>query len=239
MQRDTCVCVFLKPPVAGTVKTRLVPAVGPDGAAALAEAFFHDTWDCVQSLDWAVPIVASTELPQASFLRQENYEIWLQGEGDLGARIEKILAQALTQTHFAVALGADSPGIPKRLLEEAHRKLQTADAVLGPCEDGGFYLLGIRRCPSQMLANLPWSQDTTFASTLDRLRTLGMETQVLETWFDVDRPEDLERIAKLHKTGALHAPNTAKTLNRLHDALAHAQASTCVFSSDCGGIRAR
>ena len=239
MQRDTCVCVFLKPPVAGTVKTRLMPAVGPDGAAALAEAFFHDTWDCVQCLDWAVPIVASAELPQAGFLRQENYEIWLQGEGDLGARIEQILAQALTRTRFAVALGADSPGIPKRLLEEAHRKLQSADAVLGRCEDGGFYLLGVRKCPSQMLANLPWSQDTTFASTLDRLRTLGMKTQTLDTWFDVDRPEDLDRIAKLHETGAVHAPNTIRTLDRLRSARSQGLASGSVFSSDCGGIRAR
>ncbi len=226
MQRDTSVCVFFKPPVPGKVKTRLIPAVGAEGASELAVAFFRDTWDCVQSLDWAVPVVASTELAESGLLRQPHFEVWLQGEGDLGCRLERILTKALTRTRFAIALGADSPGIPARLLEQAHDALLSADAVLGPCDDGGFYLLGIRRCPPQMLARIPWSQSTTLAYTLDRLHALGMTTALLESWFDIDRPEDLEQTAKLLAGGSLNAPHTANALARLYGAQASELAAT-------------
>ncbi len=226
MQRDTCVCIFFKTPVPGKVKTRLIPAVGADGAAALAEAFFRDTWDSVKSLDWAVPIVASTEFPQSGFLRQPNFEVWLQGYGDLGKRLEKILTAALTRTRFGIALGADSPGIPARLLEQAHDALLSADAVLGPSDDGGFYLLGIRHCPPNMLSGIPWSQPTTFACTLERLRELGMKTAILEPWFDIDRPEDLERTTKSLAGGLIKAPYTAKTLAALYGLPAPGSAAT-------------
>src|SRR5258708_38692520 len=196
MGEDTCICVFLKPPLPGKVKTRLIPAVSAEGAAALAEAFFRDTWNCVESLNWAVPIVASTESLGLGVLPRPDIQVWLQGGGDLGARIERILRRALTQAPMAMALGADSPGIPPSFLEQAHEALRSADAVLGPCEDGGFYLLSVRDCPPGLLAGIPWSQSTTFACTLDRLRERGLKATVLDPWYDIDRPEDLERLLR-------------------------------------------
>jgi uncharacterized protein len=213
MERDTCVCVFLKPPLPGRVKTRLIPTVGAESAAALAEAFFHDTWDFVESLSWAEPIVASTDSLKAEVLPRPDSRVWLQGDGDLGARIERILSRALTLAPFAMALGADSPGIPARFLERAHEALQSADAVLGPCEDGGFYLLGVRDCPPGLLAGIPWSQATTFASTLNRLGERGLKTTVLDPWYDIDRPEDLEHLCSQLASGAITALHTAKVLS--------------------------
>lgn len=72
-------------------------------------------------------------------------EIWLQGEGDLGARLERILSCALKSSLFAIAIGGDTPGLPSDLFEQARAALHVADAVIGPSEDGGFYLLGMRR----------------------------------------------------------------------------------------------
>lgn len=209
---DTCICVFVKPPLVGKVKTRLIPAVGAEGAASLAEAFFRDTWNCVESLNWAFPIVASTDSLDPRLLPQPDTQVWLQGGGDLGARIERILSRALTQAPLAMALGADSPGIPAILLERAHEALRSTDAVLGPCDDGGFYLLGVRECPPGLLAGIPWSQSTTFARTLDRLNERGLKSIVLDPWYDIDRPEDLERLSGQLASGAIVAPNTLKVL---------------------------
>lgn len=218
MGKDTRVCVFLKPPIAGKVKTRLVPAVGAEGAAALAEAFFRDTWNCVEALSWAIPIVASTDSLSPKILPRPETQVWLQGGGDLGARIERILRRALTQSPFAMALGADSPGIPRSFLEHAHEALRSADAVLGPCDDGGFYLLGVRECPPGLLTGIPWSQSTTFAHTLDRLNQLGMKSTVLDPWYDIDCPQDLDRLRGDVEKGAIAAPHTASALATLQAA---------------------
>lgn len=218
MKPDTCICVFVKPPVAGKVKTRLIPIVGADGAAALAEAFFRDTWNCVESLSWALPVVATTDRLDRNVIPVPETEMWLQGGGDLDARIERILRRALMEAPFAIALGADSPGIPKEFLDHAHEALQSADAVLGPCEDGGFYLLGVRQCPPGLLSGVPWSQSTTFARTLDRLNELGLKSTILDPWYDIDRPEDLDRLRSDVARGAIAAPNTARALATLQNA---------------------
>jgi len=211
------ICIFAKPPVAGQVKTRLAAVLGHERAAALASAFLEDTIDAVRRLNWARPALASTEPVERNDLR-----VLLQGEGDLGARIERVLAAALQLERTAdrlqptasgaaaIAIGADSPALPERLLEAARAGLLRADAVLGPADDGGFYLLGLRACPEGLLAGLPWSAADTCARTLDRLRERGLRVEVLEPWFDVDRPEDLDRLRELLRTGQLDAPRTAR-----------------------------
>jgi uncharacterized protein len=218
MTRDTCICVFVKPPVAGKVKTRLIPIVGANGAAALAEAFFRDTWNCVESLSWALPVVATPGAIDRDIIPRIEAQVWLQGGGDLDARIERILRRALMQAPFAIALGADSPGIPSQFLDCAHEALRSADAVLGPCEDGGFYLLGVRQCPVGLLSGIPWSQSNTFARTLDRLDELGLKSTILDPWYDIDRPEDLDRLRSDVARGVIAAPNTASALAMLYNA---------------------
>jgi len=83
---------------------------------------------------------------------------------------------------------------------------------VGPCEDGGFYLLGLRRCPPGLLRELPWSAPHTFMQTLSRLRERGLTTTVIAPWFDVDRPADLACLRALIARGELHAPATARAL---------------------------
>lgn len=214
MDRDGCICVFAKPPQAGDVKTRLIPLLGKDAAAALAEAFLLDTWAAVCDLPWARAIIASTGTLNRP-LGQRAPEVWLQGEGDLGARLERIFTRALESSSFALTLGADSPGLPASHLERARLALAEAEAVIGPCDDGGFYLLGLRRCPSELLAGISWSQSNTFAQTLAKLEAAGLRVRVLEPWFDVDRPRDLARLRGLLALGDVYAPKTAEVLDRL------------------------
>jgi uncharacterized protein len=209
---EATICVFAKPPRAGEVKTRLAAAIGAAQAAALARAFLEDTWVAASVPPWARTVLASTEPSAVELAGWRRGHIWPQGTGDLGERLERVLRRALRESPMALAIGTDTPGLPPALLFEARSALRGADAVLGPCEDGGFYLLGLRRCPPELLRDLPWSSADTFQRTATRLRARGLRTAVISPWFDVDRPEDLECLRALVARGELHAPRTARAL---------------------------
>lgn len=211
------ILVFAKAPVAGEVKTRLASAIGAEAAADLARAFLIDTWAQVQSTAGgrARPVLALSGDPSAIDLG--GAEVWPQGGGDLGERLARGIQKALDDegAPWVIAIGADSPGMPSSLLSGAIRALDEADSVLGPCDDGGFYLLGLRRCPAGLLDDLPWSEATTFGATLARLRERGLTTAILGAFFDIDRPDDIERLAALHARGEVSAPATAAAIDRL------------------------
>jgi rSAM/selenodomain-associated transferase 1 len=210
--RRGCIAVFAKPPRPGEVKTRLAPDLGEAGAAALAGAFFLDTWASVSSVEWADVVLATTDVGAPEWQLPEGTPVWAQGEGDLGQRMEHVLSRALARYPFALAVGTDAPGLPDTLLRAARHALSGADAVLGPSEDGGFYLVGLRRCPTGLFADLPWSADQTFDRTLERFRVRGLRTAVLPPWFDVDTGADLDRLRKLLAAGRVVAPETARVL---------------------------
>ncbi len=204
------VCIFTNPPLPRKTKTRLIPALGEQGAADLARAMLLDTVEMVQSLDWALPVLTvSAPMPEDLKLPGEP-EQWLQGSGDLGERQERMLNRALAQAPAALLIGTDLPGLPGRLLEEARQALEQADAALGPAEDGGFYLLGLRRCPEGILSELPWSSPDTFNATRKQLKRLGLKVEVISSWFDVDCPEDLERVKAALESGEVEAPHLAQ-----------------------------
>lgn len=208
-----CVCVFAKPPRPGQVKTRLAPALGPAGSARLARAFFADTWRMVSGLRWAVPILATTDVDAAEWQRLPlSTRIWSQGKGSLGSRMERVLRQALDAQPIAIGIGTDSPGLPSALLVAARDALRSYDAVLGPSDDGGFYLIGLRCCPEGLFDGITWSSSETRTQTIRRLRQLGLTVTTLPPWFDVDRPSDVDRLRVLASTGQLAAPETTRVL---------------------------
>ncbi|MBA3914418.1 MAG: TIGR04282 family arsenosugar biosynthesis glycosyltransferase [Acidobacteriales bacterium] len=206
-----CVCIFAKHPKPGDVKTRLAATVGAELASDLAQAFLDDTWTALKEIPWLTPVIASTEVLPG----QDHGEIWLQGEGPLGDRIEGILRRALLQSPAAFAIGADAPALPTRLLEQARKALGKADAVLGPSHDGGFYLLGLKTCPPGLLRDIPWSDPRTCEMTFARLRSLHFEVAMLDGWFDVDTYADLARLSESIAVGAIAAPKTEVILRNI------------------------
>jgi rSAM/selenodomain-associated transferase 1 len=205
------VCVFARPPVPGQTKTRLARTVGDERAAALAAAFLADTWALVTSLPWARPVIASTGAMPDGLV--PGASVWPQGDGTLDQRIERILGRALAEVPGgAIALGADSPGLPRALLDEAHARLRAGDAVIGPADDGGFYLLGLRRCPPGLLAGVPWSCAETCAAVERRLAQHRLPVATLGRWFDVDHGDDLARLRVLLAADPARAPATAAVL---------------------------
>ena len=206
------ICIFAKPPEAGKVKTRLVPALGEQRASELAEAFLQDTVAMVRRCAWAHCRIAATEVFERSYFLSD--EVWLQGEGDLGMRMEGIFRRGLQQFEMEFALGADSPGLDPACLSHAREKLLCADAVLGGTRDGGFYLLGMKACPEGILGNIPWSHPQTHIETATRFHHRGWRTASINNWFDIDTPEDLYRILPTMEGDLTSAPNTLALLRR-------------------------
>jgi len=107
-------------------------------------------------------------------------------------------------------------------LEETRRALQGGfDAVLGPTEDGGYDLLALKQCPEGLLAELPWSQPSTFEATKLRLEERGLRVALLPKWWDIDEVEDLERLRQLlqNEEAAARAPATAAVMSSLDSAM--------------------
>lgn len=207
------VCVFAKPPVPGRVKTRLASAVGDARAAGIAAAMLGDVWSVVNNTAGTFPVLAAAE-PGAFALDVPEERIWLQPSGDLGLRIECILRRGLESASAAIALGADSPLLTTVQLSEAMDALQSGDAVLGPCSDGGFYLLGLRCCPPGLLAGIRWSSTQTLRETEARMDAHGISSSRLVTLMDVDTAADLQQLRiDLRNSPPQIAPLTRKWLD--------------------------
>lgn len=207
-----CLCVFAKPPRRGEVKTRLARAYGAEAAVAMAQAFFTDTWSALSCVAWADVILATTDTANPGVDLPAGTTVWPQGDGTIGDRMERVLRRALETHTAAIALGTDSPGMPMTRLDAARAALEQSHAVIGPSTDGGFYLLGLRRCPPALLADLPWSSPDTSQATIERLRAVGLTTSVIAPWFDVDEPDDVTLLRHLLHMGHILAPATAKVL---------------------------
>lgn len=187
------VCVFAKPLIPGRVKTRLIPFVGDIAAAQLASAMLRDVWSVVERAAGVVPVLAAAEAGPFG-IEVESERVWLQGRGDLGSRIERILRRGLETGPAAIAVGADLLLLTTDHIDEALECLRRRDAVLGPSDDGGFYLLAMHDCPQGLLADLAWSNEETCEQTARRLEAHGMSIGRIRSLFDVDTISELERL---------------------------------------------
>jgi rSAM/selenodomain-associated transferase 1 len=201
-----------KVPAAGEVKTRLCPPLTPAAAATLARCFLLDRVEQLGGLELAEPLVAFAPAEREAELRQ-LLPPWLtlvpQQGADLGARMDRLLTDLLGAGYpGAIALGTDSPTLPTAYLREGCAALldQRADVVLGPSEDGGYYLVGLRRPAPALFRDMPWSTPAVLAETVARARRLGLEVWLLPTWFDVDRGADLVRLRAPAAAGEPYGP---------------------------------
>jgi glycosyltransferase A (GT-A) superfamily protein (DUF2064 family) len=149
-----------------------------------------DVWRTIESCAGVRPILASTRPGDFPVCISPEH-LWLQGDGDLGQRIERILTRALLDSAAVIAVGADSPALTVVHLKAALQALEIADAVIGPSIDGGFYLLGLRQCRSGLFCSLEWSTVQTRRALRMRLEEEKFAIAELELLFDVDTFDDL------------------------------------------------
>lgn len=195
----TVVAVFAKAARPGAVKTRLIPLLGEEGAAALHVKLVRRTLDTLRAASLPGAQLHCTPGTDDPFFRfcSGHYGVTLhdQAAGDLGKRMQVALKNALASHAAALLVGTDCPALTARHLRQAEHALRDgADAVFAPCEDGGYALIGLSRVDAKLFDGIAWGSDSVMASTRDRLKQLGWRWTELETLWDVDRPEDYDRL---------------------------------------------
>ncbi len=202
--------VFTKPARPGRVKTRLIGELDAEQAAALHAAFLSDLLERLAGggfdlrIAWALE--PGEEAPPAPGFRQEG--------GDLGERLFHGLARAARDHGRVAAVGSDHPDLPLATVERAFAELETAEIVLGPAEDGGYYLVGARAeaLRPELFEGIAWSTGGVFEATVERCQRLGLRLARLPVAADVDTPADLERLAAALERGEADCPRTRALL---------------------------
>lgn len=199
---NPAVAIMVKQPLAGSVKTRLCPPLRPEQAADLYRCFLVDKLAQVRRAASAARYLAYTPPEAEGFFRElagEGFSLIPQkGEG-LGPRLAGLAARLLAGGHPAVVIiDSDTPSLPDRFLAEAVSLLrgEQADAVFGPAEDGGYYLVGLRRPAPTLFEGIAWSTASVLDQTLSRLAATDLTVRLVPAWYDVDTGPDLERLRR-------------------------------------------
>lgn len=211
----TCaLIVFAKAPVAGFAKTRLIPQLGPEGAAALADRLLTHALEKAQAANigpvelCCAPDDKHPALQAAA--RRYGATLTQQGDGDLGARMQRAFARCLVEHDCAITIGTDAPSLDSTYLREAAAQLRGLDAVFGPAFDGGYTLIGLRRAYASLFNGMPWSTAHVMHETRMRLQALGIAHAELATLHDVDEPADLAFLPTEWQSSIPVTPTTEK-----------------------------
>jgi hypothetical protein len=210
-----------KVPGATAVKSRLHPVLGASLATRLYDCFLRDRLDALATVAGIDRVVAFTP-PEAreamARLTPPGFALVAQRGMDLGARLHGLLAELLASGHpGAIAIDSDSPTLPMHYVAEAARVLATgaAEVVIGPCDDGGYYLIGVRSPHPNLFEGIPWSTDRVLPLTLERARQDGLRTHMLAAWFDVDTETDLARLEATLATQVTGPRRTMKLIREI------------------------
>lgn len=205
MMSDPCppgrLLIFAKAPIPGQVKTRLMPALGAQGASVLHQRLVQDT--LVRAADVAniaVELWCAPPLEHPFFSAcASHYGVRLcpQGDGDLGQRMAQAFTTTLAEAPWAILVGTDVPSLTAADLTAAATALAEGEtAVLTPAEDGGYVLIGLSQMDMSLFTAIPWSGPTVAEHTRARLKALGWRWREFPCRWDVDRVEDLTRLAR-------------------------------------------
>lgn len=210
--------VFAKVPQPGKVKTRLTSLVSPAEAADLYEAFLSDALASYLQLEVDVHLYfGPSERAVPAHLQPEGISLHEQKGAGLGPRMAAAFAERFVAGYSqCVIIGTDHPTLPVAFVMQAFGVLdEPASIVIGPSEDGGYYLLGMNSFYPQLFDGMAYSHADVFHQTLDRASGTGATIHVLPPWYDVDEPEALQRLIGDIATSNLSLPRTRKVLSQL------------------------
>lgn len=190
-----CLIVMAKAPLAGLAKSRLVPALGESGAAALAQRLLvHAVQQAAAARFDSLQLCVTPATAHPLFQRlQRELALVLseQGSGDLGARMHRALARALATHAHALLVGTDVPALDAAMLQAADAALVHADVVFVPALDGGYALVGLKRPLPALFEGVTWSTGRVLAQTRERAAAAGLRVAELPPVADIDEPADL------------------------------------------------
>jgi rSAM/selenodomain-associated transferase 1 len=209
--RADALAVMAKAPIAGEVKTRLVPPFTQEQAADLYRALLLDQLEHLSRLTVAelyLVFAPNSAAPLMWQLAPPNFYCFAQRGGDLGERMNAAFIDLWQLGHRSVVvIGSDLPALPLTILETAFDLLATSihQVVLGPSHDGGYYLVGMNQPTPEIFQDMRWSHDQVLAQTTDKLSKLGIPPALLPAWFDIDSVEDLKQLEALPEPATRNA----------------------------------
>ncbi len=232
MSLSPAVAVMAKVPGVSSVKSRLHAVLTAERATELYRCFLMDRLDAVAGLPAVSPVVAFTPVEAESLMRTltpRDFRLVPQRGADLGERLSTLLAGLLEDGHAgAIAIDSDSPTLPMAYVAGAAKILAEGvhDVVLGPCEDGGYYLIGLRSPQPHLFEGIPWSTDAVLDTTLEKAHDRGLSVHILPRWFDVDTEADLNRLHTDMTASSHGLLRTYAFVQQLFGALDHGQSGS-------------
>jgi rSAM/selenodomain-associated transferase 1 len=193
--------IMVKQPLPGRVKTRLCPPLTHEQAVELYRCFLLDKMAQVRRVPAGAPYLAFTPQEAEEFFRDlasEAFSVVPQEGSNLGERLDRLSARLLAAGHPGVVIiDSDTPNLPDHYLAEAVERIgdRGTDAIFGPAEDGGYYLVGLRRPLPALFQGITWSTPVVLEQTLRHAAAVGLRVHLLPPWFDVDTAKDLVRLA--------------------------------------------
>jgi len=218
--------VVAKQPAPGQTKTRLSPPLMGEQAASLYECFLLDTLEMIREAQKQLaftPIIAYLPVGGEDYFRQiaPDFELLLQVGNDLSERLNNATTHCLTNGYDqTIIMDSDSPSLPVRCLVEAFQGLESADVTLGPCDDGGYYLIGLKQPAPSLFLTVTMSTPQVTADTLDRAKQARLAVKMLPDCYDIDYVDDLKRLMnELKHLPDTVAPQTRKFLKAYAEAM--------------------
>ena len=197
--------VVAKQPAPGKTKTRLSPPLKPEQASKLYECFLTDTLDLVRHVKQVQPVIAFLPVGAEAYFQQlaPDFDLIQQDGPDLGARLDNAISSYLSRGYQRVVImNSDSPTLPSDHLSQAFAALESGnDVVLGPCDDGGYYLIGVKQPVPRLLRDVQMSTPTVAADTIALAVEENLSVHLLPAWYDVDHAGSLIRLANEVRNG--------------------------------------
>lgn len=196
--------VMAKEPKVGQVKTRLCPPLTLEQASGLYGCFLQDKISAVSQLrrrlkDVSLAVAFDPPSGKEFFQKTVSASFLLieQRGASLGERLTNLFYDCLGQGFGqAVVTDSDSPNLPLEYLERAFKVMEEADVVVGPSDDGGYYLVGLNQNQPGLFADITWSTGSVLKRTMAQAELLDLKVELLPMWYDVDTPEDLARLQR-------------------------------------------
>lgn len=211
--------VMVKKPVTGGAKTRLIPYFSAEMAAELYGCFIRDVTELTRALPSVTLFMAYWPPSAETYFRRlaPGFGLILQQGATLGERLDNAMTRCLEMgSSQVVALASDSPNLPPAYLSQAFAGLDEngVDLVLGPCDDGGYYLIGWKRRIPSLVRDVKMSTPYVLSDTLAMAASEELKVWLLPSWYDVDTPDDLARLAadlSRNRSGAEHTRHFLET----------------------------
>jgi len=201
LHSDVLIRIFARQPVVGQVKTRLIPALGAQGAMILYQELLNHTINTVVHAELSAIDLCVTPESQPSFFTQhsdsKSFSITMQSGADLGQRMYHALDNALEKANKVIIIGTDCPFLNMVDLQQAIKALDSYDMVFSPAHDGGYVLVGASKLDKCVFSAIDWGTSAVMAQTRQQLRQTNLSWHELATQHDIDVPEDLVHLASL------------------------------------------